>query len=256
MGTRTPIIRPRPPKLAATWDKKQPFMQKWPRPFYSIGILVDARDEGSLAFLGSCFAYESRQHFVTASHCVGTLKPHQVRIVLPLVEQEDLGRVQSITHHPQADLAVLQASSSGAPEIAPFVGVSTRGGWGQPIQALGYPEETEANGTTLPTARLFTGFIQRLMIHASQMEYRYNAGELSFGSPAGLSGGPVFPTSENDRVLGVVTENHDSTTYLRSVAEVQDGDNRYTEKVHEVIRYGIFANLLPIEDWLAAQCRV
>ena len=87
------------------------------------------------------------------------------------------------------------------------------------------------------------------------MPYRYKAGELSFGSPAGLSGGPVFPRGEQDRIIGVVTENCDSTTFLRSVAEIQDGGQRYTEKVHEVIRYGIFARLDPLSDWLGDHCR-
>ena len=36
-------------------------------------------------------------------------------------------------------------------------------------------------------------------------------------------------------IIGLVPENVDSTTYLRSVAEVQDGDKVYSERIHEVI---------------------
>lgn len=51
-------------------------------------------------------------------------------------------------------------------------------------------------------------------------------------------------------IIGLVPENVDSTTYLRSVAEVQDGDKVYSERIHEVIRYGVFVHLDALSAWL------
>jgi hypothetical protein len=226
-------------------------MHAWLRPFYSMGLLFRNDSHGSLTFLGSCFAYRTKRHFLAAAHCVHTLTPPDVQIVLPVIDHPSLGSVKTITRHPSADLAVVETPTELTEEIQPFLGVSALFGWGERVLALGYPEETE-HDRMIPTARLFTGTIQRELSHSSHMGYEYLAGELSFGSPAGLSGGPVFPSGELDRVLGVVTENQDSTTFLRSVAEIQDGSSTYTEKVHEVIRYGLFVRLDSVKDWLQA----
>ena len=225
-------------------------MHAWLRPFYSIGLLFRHHDSDRFAFLGSCFAYTTKRHFLTAAHCVHSLSAHELQLVLPVVDQPSLGPIRTITSHPSADIAVIETDSPLSQDIQPFRGISALFEWGERVLALGYPEETEHSGT-LPTARLFTGTIQRELVHQSHMGYRYQGGELSFGSPAGLSGGPVFPAAEPDLALGVVTENHDSTTFLRSVADIQDGNHRYTEKIHEVIRYGIFVRLDAIKDWLA-----
>jgi len=172
-----------------------------------------------------------------------------LEIVPPVVDHPSLAHVRAIKCHPTADLAMIETEADLSDEVQPFRGVSAHFGWGERVLALGYPEEAQRDGV-LPTARLFTGTIQRELIHDSHMGYKYQAGELSFGSPAGLSGGPVFPASEHDLVLGVVAENHDSTTFLRSVAEIQDGSRYYTEKVHEVIRYGLFVRLDMVKEWL------
>ena len=44
--------------------------------------------------------------------------------------------------------------------------------------------------------------------------YRYEAAELSFPAPAGLSGGPVFSAEDPNAAMALVAENRSSTTYV------------------------------------------
>jgi hypothetical protein len=160
---------------------------------------------------------------------------------LPLIDEDDVS-IARIEHHPSADVSPLSAGSIPTSKLEPFAGLGGSNNWGDPIQVLGYPEESSEDGV-VPTARLLWGTIQRKFTHTSRLGYRYLAGETSFGAPAGMSGGPVHSPSGLDRVVGVMTENHDSTTYLKSVEEVQADGQIYRERVHEVIRYGLYVSL-------------
>ena len=114
-------------------------MTTWLRPFYSVGLLFSARDPASLSFLGSCFAYLTKRHFVTAAHCLGKLEPHEVRIVLPLVAQEDLGVVSAICRHPEADVAVLETPEDADDDLAPFRGGERTAAMGRGCKCTGIP---------------------------------------------------------------------------------------------------------------------
>lgn len=121
--------------------------------------------------------------------------------------------------------------------------------WGDEVQALGFPEES-TEGEVVPTARLLSGGVQRFFFFESRLGYSYQAGEVGFGAPAGMSGGPVFSPRDLTVVTGLMAENIDSTTYLRSVEEVQENGEVYKNRLHEVIRYGIFVHLPPLRSWL------
>ena len=82
------------------------------------------------------------------------------------------------------------------------------------------------------------------------MGYRYRAGELSFGAPGGLSGGPVVTVNDESSALGLVCENLSSTTYLSSIEEVQRDGSKYKEMTRNLIEYGVFVVLDKIDDWL------
>jgi S1-C subfamily serine protease len=220
----------------------------WLRPFYSVATLHRWNDSSDLRFLGSAFAYRSGMTFLTAAHCVGNIAPSQLALSLPL-SQLDLLPITSVILHPAADIAVLKTNASDYKELTPFLDTDSPLTWGDTVQALGFPEESEEHGS-VPTARLVTGNLQRFYEHTSSMGYVYRACELSFGAPAGLSGGPVFPVRDLSRVVAVVAENHDSTTYLRSVEEVQENGEVYRQHQHEVIRYGVGVWLADVRDWL------
>jgi hypothetical protein len=82
------------------------------------------------------------------------------------------------------------------------------------------------------------------------MGYRYTALELDFACPAGLSGGPVFRPGAPQMVIGLATENFESTTYLDAVEETTHrGETRRTQ-YQRVLSYGVAVALESVEDWL------
>jgi hypothetical protein len=102
-----------------------------------------------------------------------------------------------------------------------------------------------------PTARFFRGFLQRFWTHHSHLGYTYEAAELSFGAPGGPSGGPVILMPQRIHIVGLVAENFESTTYLRSVEEIQDAGSTYKETIHSTISYGVCVQFKPLEQWLS-----
>jgi hypothetical protein len=226
-------------------------MMTWPRPFHSVALVLGTENPRRPVFLGTCFAYRSRLRFLTAAHCVGEIPASQLTILLPLSEHDDIIGVDEIIRHPAADLAVLAVSSRVSDEVLPFVGLSAIHTWGHPVDALGFPEDSDFRPTpepVQPTARYFSGTIQRFYTHTSVMGYIYQAGELSFGAPSGLSGGPVFTPQETDRIVGVVAENRDTTTHIPSARERTEGGASCADR--EVIRYGVFVSLTSVSPWL------
>jgi len=120
---------------------------------------------------------------------------------------------------------------------------------GQPFNAYGFPEDVFGNDPA-PTARFFSGNIQRFMLHRSHLGYEYTAAEMSIGAPAGLSGGPLFTPDAPWLIIGLVTENLRSTTFLRSITEIQDGASVYKESFQEFINYGVALVLQSQSDFL------
>ncbi len=202
-------------------------------------------------FLGTCFAFRQPTRFLTAAHCIGNLSPAELAIAIPNVTTDDPYRVQDVIRHPTADLAVLVLADDPIPLITPF---RFYGGmaWGLEFRAFGFPEDVFGTTPAQPTARLFAGHIQRVMHHTSKDGYEYEAAEMSIGAPAGLSGGPLL-RHDHPLIIGLVTENHRSTTFLQAVEEIQKGGSVYKETIHEMITYGIALLLQPLDDFLSQQ---
>lgn len=198
-------------------------------------------------FLGSAIAYRDETHFLTAAHCVGQLEPSQLAVSLAPGTTRAV-RVQSVIRHPAADVAILVTESSGLSH--PFRNYRRRPEVGEEFVAFGYPENVFGVDAREPTARLFRGHYQRFYRHESYLGYAYEAAELSIPAPAGLSGGPVFLETSMDEVVGIVTENLESTTVLESVEEIQAPGKERREVFRKVITYGVAAVLRDIGDWL------
>lgn len=198
-------------------------------------------------FLGSVMAYRDETHFLTAAHCVGQLESSQLSVTLTLGATRVIS-VQSVIRHPTADLAILVTGSSGLSH--PFRNYRKRPEVGEEFVAFGYPENVFAVEAREPTARLFRGHYQRFYRHESYLGYAYEAAELSIPAPAGLSGGPVFLETSMDEVVGIVTENLESTTVLESVEEIQAPGKERREVFRKVITYGVAVVLRDVGDWL------
>jgi len=217
-------------------------------PLLATGLLLRTQDE-RVDFLGTCFAFRQPTRFLTAAHCIGNLTPRELAIAIPNITTDEPFRVQNVIRHPAADLAVLVLADDPVPPITPFRFYGGMG-WGLEFRAFGFPEDVFGTSPAQPTARLFAGHIQRMMRHASKDGYEYDAAELSIGAPAGLSGGPLV-RHDLPLIIGVVTENHRSTTFLQAVEEIQEGGSVYKETIREMITYGIALLLQPLDGFLS-----
>ena len=216
-------------------------------PLQATGWLVRDSAEKKSTFLGSCFAFRRLNYLLTAAHCVRDAEPASLSVHM----HGDLGsrrRIKEIIIHQSADLAILRlVDGDTLPDT--FGGETNIYNWGMSVSAFGYPEDTGLNGLK-PTPRFFRGNIQRMFKHKSHLGYKYDAVELSFGAPGGLSGGPVAPDSDYSMVMGVVVENLTSTTYLATVSQEISETSSRTEVVHSMINYAIAVRLDPVTDWL------
>ncbi len=190
-------------------------------------------------FLGTCFAFRDSMYFLTARHCVGTLRAEQVGIELPSVNTSH--SVRAIVPHPTADLAVLILNGD-APDIDTFrfFGVHALG---QDFMAYGFPEDVFGETPPRPTERLFRGYIQRYMVFRSPEGYVYDALELSIGAPAGLSGGPLFQAHQPWLIIGIVTADLKSTTFLQSEETMEEPGRFHKTSTATYINYGVALQL-------------
>lgn len=234
-------------------------------PLRSTGWVIEQTAHG-LRFRGTCFGYGGRGVLLTAAHCVRDIPIERLTVGIwnaPV----DLGRatqgglgpqqpgieIAAVERHEFADLAVMKIDDfSGVFER--FEGIRSECNFGDELAAFGYPEDTAEDGIE-PTPRMFRGFLQRTYHHASHQRYQYDAGELSFGAPGGLSGGPVTVWTDPANVLGVVAENRRSSTYLETTESVDHGDNHFRSETHSVINYGICVLLAPLKEWLDLKAR-
>ncbi len=210
-------------------------------PLDGVGLLFHTEGPARSGFLGTCFAFRQPTHYLTAAHCVGNLQANGVGIGLRVSASADPHPVKEIIRHPSADLAILVLEEAPSPHMEVFWNFVSNFAWGEEFMAFGFPEDVFGAGGAQPTARLFKGHYQRFMLHRSEVfpQFEYNAGEMSIGAPAGLSGGPVFRPGAPQMVTGLVTENHQSTTFLQAVEDHQDGPMRSRSSIHEVIQYGV-----------------
>lgn len=207
---------------------------------------------GDPVFLGTAFAFRHQRAFLTAAHCLAGIATQDLTITSPHLGGGAPLRVTSVECHPTADLAVAKVDIPAIPAGIPFHILSNNHPPGSDVGAWGYPLDSRPGGGLAPTPRVFKGIVQREMHHRSSFDYEYEAGELSFGAPRGLSGGPVFTFPHQMHLVGVVTENFESTTERQTIEEYQDERGAIRESTHKVIQYAVYVALKPVARWLEA----
>lgn len=202
-------------------------------------------------FLGTCFAFPSPRHFVTAAHCVAGQVASTMRVDARFGGMFQKARVDWISCHPQADLALLGVTTSPWASATPFMGVCTHPLLGEPFYAFGYSLDVFSTDPNKETDRLFRGHIQRLFYYSSPLtRTTYPAFELNIPCPRGLSGGPVFVTEGDFEVMGVVTENLESTNYRSEEETVTRGETTERIVYKQIINYGVALQLGPYVNWI------
>lgn len=218
-------------------------------PMYSTGWIAQVID-GQYNFVGSCFAYRSQNILITAGHCVADRPKGELLVFSGMMGINEGIPIDNVIIHDDMDIAILIVS--GPPGcFDTFMEFSHSFQWGCEVTAFGYPEDSSKSGMR-PTARYFRGHVQRVFMHEFRHPHNQNreAIELNFGAPGGLSGGPIALKDSSDTVIGIVVENHDSTTYLQTITDIHNGCEHTIEKVHSVISYGIGLALYEAIDWI------
>ncbi len=207
------------------------------------------KEHGNLfPLLGSCFAYRSPVHFLTAAHVVREC-PKEVIVFLP--GNGVMCPVQSLKFHPTADIAMMLVQPHPMNFVEPFLGVGAECSLGDEYCAYGFPEDSRAAGAPRPTPRLFRGYFQRFMKHSSHMGYSYAAGEISTACPAGLSGGPLFRMIAGEFALALATENIEAATELHAEENIiEDGKPVRDIITKRVVSYGVALMLASVEQWI------
>jgi len=209
------------------------------------------RHNGKDTFIGSCFAFPTPVHFLTAAHCVAEHSASTILLDATFQGVLQKVKVKRICCHPAADLALLEVATSPWAPATPFNGVRTDPLLGEPFYVFGYSLDIFSHKPDEGTDRLFRGHFQRLISYSSPLaKTTYPAFELNIPCPGGLSGSPVFVTENEYEVMGLVTENLESTSY-RSEEESLTTDGSTERIVHKnMITYGIALQLGPYVDWI------
>lgn len=217
-------------------------------PLRAVCLVCQERGSYLPTFLGSCFAFRNRRHFLTAAHCITTSSPEKFVVLTPWEGVYSV--VEDVIRHPEADLAILKLQREGRESVEHLTALREVKGIGGDYYAYGYPEDSIGPNAGTPTARLFKGHCQRALGHESHMGYKYLAMELSFPCPGGLSGGPLFEFQLPTIPVGLVTENIESSTLLHSQEVLLNDGKPFTEYHHRVISYGVGLLLQPYQDWI------
>jgi len=218
------------------------------RPIDAVAMVLKENGRALLPFLGSCFAYRSPIHFLTAAHVV---RECQREAIVFIPGNGLMCPVQSLEFHPTADIAMMLVQPHPMNFVEPFVGVGADCGLGDDYFAYGFPEDSRPTGAPRPTPRMFRGYFQRFMKHSSHMGYSYAAGEISTPCPAGLSGGPLFRMVADEFAIGLATENIEAATELHAEENIlEDGKPVRDVITKRVVNYGVALMLRSVEEWI------
>lgn len=224
-------------------------------PLRTVGLVRrwNVKEVGSpRPFLGSCFSYRWVNRLITAAHCVRGVPTDEIAVdPTPNRGLLQVGDTE-VVFHPDADIAILK---SGGLQLAvdpmfSFPEIDGERLLGDDVYGFGFPVDVLGPDANLPVPRLFKGYIQRFVPDHLQGNYRFDAIELNFQCPGGLSGGPVFSTRRPHAVLGMATGNLRSTTTLESIEESPGQTTRF----REIISYGVALQLDSVRDWLDSHC--
>jgi hypothetical protein len=201
--------------------------------------------------LGTCFFYRWPSYVITAAHCVNQSSPADLFIEIPSIAFGKRFQVSAIHLHPIADAAILKVESITEADITwTWNQAWQEEGLGIPVMSYGYPLDFVCDGSEVPTTRLFIGYIQRFFQHKSRLGFAYEAAEVSYRAPRGLSGSAVFNTQLHGRLYGIITENIQIGTEISSIVNIEENGKEYREQIRDTKNFGVSLWLPAITNWI------
>ena len=124
--------------------------------------MLCTQDEPGLIVLGSCFAFRTRTHFLTAAHCIHGLAAEHLRVLCP---GSEVRPVEDVVRHPSADLAFLVVTAVDDDVLQPFAGHLRQVPPGVDVTLYGFPADVFGAEQGSPVPRVLRSHVQRLMAH-------------------------------------------------------------------------------------------
>lgn len=198
--------------------------------------------------MGTCALYVRPNIALTAGHCVSA---DGVQYAVKTRTATDAWIASGVYRHAVADIAVLvgrTADTTMSESIQLYSGVDRTLSDGRDFIAYGYP----ADGANDAVPRYFKGHFQRYFGYRGPSGRDYFAAEMSIPAPAVLSGGPVSAPNTPDKLLGIVTTNHDCYLVVDSYEVEERAGSISRGQIRRVVSYGVAAMLTAEEfsTWL------
>ncbi len=210
-------------------------------------------DWNAAAFLGTVFPIsEPERLYMGARH---TLSEAGSPLGIFIFRRGETIRtlVEEVGDFPgQPDVVVLRAEHGCRASMGLSIGQTLI--W-EEVRVVGYPEDAVVHDLTADTQFLgirgLRGYVTRPLLPGHALKVTAPALELSFGIPAGVSGGPCFvhrPESPfANGLVGVCVGNTTSTSVLWHEEEEVSPHERKTVRAERVIEFGIAAQLEGLE---------
>lgn len=216
-------------------------------PYASVQGLLKNNLEGPKSIIGSCFRLEAPNYYITASHCIGDLRPEEIFVADVFSKDTDIPCI-TIQKHDRADLAILKVEDPIPQEYENFELLSSDNFCGTQIHCFGVITDWDGSPNNSP-ARVVGGIIQR--------DFEYKDGnyeslcfELSSSIPKGMSGGPAFLASEPNIAIGVAIASIRSEVVVSAFEEYENDKIKERERISEITRYGVILRLCKYKSWI------
>jgi len=215
-------------------------------PLNAIGAVTMHFDEKDV-FLGTAFCYKSSRFLLSSSHVIPD-NPRLIAVTFPYT-----GKIlvpTKMARHDNSDVVALSCTEGHVNNrdvegIECFQSITKDLKLADDFITYGYPEDISMDKKPTPTPRVFKGYFQRFFTYSSSRG-KYPAIELNIPCPKGLSGSPIMVYGNVSSIVGIVSENVETSSELHE--EEKDASEKFIYR--KVINYGVAVRLSDVEEWI------
>lgn len=186
-------------------------------------------------FVGTCFFIDNKGSVLTCAHIIEDLNEKEKLFSFDIRNNKPVP-IKVVYKHETADFVICQLFNT----TSKFFTL----GHGQvmlarDVASYGYLNNGVSDGVINIDYRVMKGHVSRVDSQGSRRFRSNKIIEVSYPSLAGFSGAPIFDT-DNLELVGMLFGNVESSIEVFSVSEMsEEGNEKYAEKIHRIIEYGI-----------------